>query len=67
MKRLRTLLARAILGAVLLVALNASMASADPGRGNSGAAPTPTSQAALPEDPGIGYETLALPEDPGIE
>jgi hypothetical protein len=59
MKRARTLVARAIVGALLLVSLSSSIARADtilrpvlPG---------------LPEDPGIGFVPgITLPEDPGI-
>jgi hypothetical protein len=61
MKRARTLVARAIVGALLLVALTSSIASADPGR-------LPPVLPGLPEDPGIGFlPCLVLPEDPGIE
>lgn len=59
MKRLGTLLARALVGALLLVALGSSIASADPGA----TGPAGTVQAVLPEDPGIPD---VLPEDPGI-
>jgi hypothetical protein len=64
-KQLRTLLRRALVGALLLVALCSSIASADPG------VPAPevvagTTQAVLPEDPGIEYAPHVLPEDPGI-
>jgi hypothetical protein len=62
MKQVRTLLMRALILAVLLVALSSSLASADPGPLGPGAATT-TSQAVIPEDPGIPD---ALPEDPGI-
>ena len=64
MRRLGALLARAIVGALLLVALNSSIASADTGRLRPGDVVTPTNQAELPEDPGIGCQ---LPEDPGLE
>ena len=51
MTRVRTLLARALVGALLLLCLGASVASADPGvpAGSDGVvAPT-----MLPEDPGL--------------
>jgi hypothetical protein len=62
MKRARILLGRAIVGALLLVALNAGIASADPG-------PTPPARTVVapcffPEDPGLGI--VLFPEDPGL-
>lgn len=60
MKRARTLMARAIVGALLLVALTSSIANADILR------PLPPLPG-LPEDPGIGFlPGITLPEDPGI-
>jgi hypothetical protein len=59
--KLRTLLTRALILAVLLLGLSSSIASADPG------VPPPDGVAApnaLPEDPGIAPQQL--PEDPGI-
>ena len=59
MKRARTLVARAIVGALLLVALTSSIANAD-------TILRPTLPG-LPEDPGIGFVPgIVLPEDPGI-
>jgi hypothetical protein len=59
MKRARILVGRAIVGALLLVALNAGIASADPG-------PTPPAPTvvAFPEDPGLCI--VLFPEDPGL-
>jgi len=57
MKRVRMLLARSLVLALLLLALGASAASADPGT-------TPEPTVALPSDPG-GASTTTLPEDPG--
>ncbi len=52
MKRVRTLLVRAFVGALLLLSLGATVASADPG----------------PSDASDGGSTqLVLPEDPGLE
>ena len=48
MKRVRTLLVRAIVGALVLLSLGASVASADPGLNERG-----SSQFMLPEDPGL--------------
>ena len=51
MKRVRTLLVHAFVGALLLLALSASVASADPGPSggfDGGSAPS-----LLPEDPGL--------------
>jgi hypothetical protein len=59
MKRARTLTARAIVGALLLVVLSSRIASADTGL-------LPPISPDLPEDPGIGYLLHLLPEDPGI-
>ena len=52
MKRVRTLLMRAFVGALLLLAIGSRTASADPGlpRGSAGAS---TQQCLLPEDPGL--------------
>ena len=64
MKPVRTLLMRAIVLALLLLSLSASLASADDGLlapdNGSGNAPT-----LLPEDPGLAPDML--PEDPGFE
>jgi hypothetical protein len=52
MKRARTLLVRALVGALLVLTLGAGVASADPGTpggSDGGSAPN-----ILPEDPGIG-------------
>ena len=64
MKRVGTLLVRSLIGALLLLALTANVASADPGRGSShGAQP----QLLQPEDPGTdGYQGDSQPEDPGF-
>ena len=66
MKRVSTLLTRSLIGALLLRALTANVASADPGHGNHGAQP----QLLQPEDPGTddggGYEGETQPEDPGV-
>ena len=51
MKRVRTLLVRAIVGALLLVALAGSVAYADDGIPGSGGVPAIPDL--LPEDPGI--------------
>jgi hypothetical protein len=64
MKQLRTLLMRAFILASLLLALNASIVSADPGDLAPGAGAT--AQAVIPEDPGIEFVPDQLPEDPGI-
>ncbi len=64
MKQLRALLLRAFLVASLLLALNASIASADPGDLAPGAGATV--QTVIPEDPGIEVAPNQLPEDPGI-
>jgi hypothetical protein len=53
-------MARAIVGALLLVALSSSIANADI------LLPLPP-MPGLPEDPGIGFlPGIILPEDPGI-
>ena len=57
MTRMRMLLARAFVIALLLLALGGGVASADPG--TTGPAFTTT----LPDDP--GYTGLLLPDDPG--
>jgi hypothetical protein len=62
MKRLRTLLARAIVAALLLLAFSANLASADPGSGSSGGASAQPQMLAFPEDPGTAS---AFPQDPG--
>jgi len=52
MKRVRTLLTRAIVAALLLVALSANVASANPG--SAGTEPGPSSgTTSIPEDPGL--------------
>jgi len=51
MRRVRTLLVRAIVGALVLLSLGASVASADDGR--SGEAGVGSAQFLLPEDPGL--------------
>ena len=51
MKRVRTLLVRAIVGALVLLSLGASVASADTGR--SGGSDGGSTQFVLPEDPGF--------------
>ncbi len=61
MKRARILVGRAIVGALLLVALNAGIASADPGTPVTVIVP---SAAYFPEDPGLGQ--IVFPEDPGL-
>lgn len=48
MRRVRTLLVRAIVGALVLLSLGASVASADPGLNDRG-----STQYMLPEDPGL--------------
>ena len=65
MKRLRTLLRRALVGALVLVALCSSIASADPGVAGPEVV-AGTTQAVIPEDPGIEIVPQVLPEDPGI-
>ncbi|HYR94404.1 MAG TPA: hypothetical protein VEP48_09400 [Methylomirabilota bacterium] len=60
MKRARILIGRAIVGALLLVALNAGIASADPGTPVNDVVPT----VSFPEDPGLGQ--IVFPEDPGL-
>jgi len=57
MKRVRTLLARSLVLALLLLALGAGAANADPGT-------TPDPTAILPGDPGQ-WITTTLPDDPG--
>ena len=52
MKRLRTLLVRAFVGALLLLTLGANVASADPGLWN-GSQGGSTQLYLLPEDPGL--------------
>jgi hypothetical protein len=52
MKRVRTLLVRAFVGALLLLTLGASAASADPGQWGS--------------DDGGSIQLVLLPQDPGI-
>jgi hypothetical protein len=61
MKRARIPVGRAIVGALLLVALNAGIASADPGTPVTVVAPTVV---AFPEDPGLCI--VLFPEDPGL-
>jgi hypothetical protein len=61
MKRARILIGRAIVGALLLVALNVGTASADPGTPVNVVVP---SAASFPEDPGLGQ--ILFPEDPGL-
>jgi hypothetical protein len=51
MKRVRTLLVRALVGALLLLSLSATLASADPGP--SGGSDGGSTQLVLPEDPGL--------------
>ncbi|HKW77726.1 MAG TPA: hypothetical protein VJQ09_01430 [Candidatus Limnocylindria bacterium] len=58
MKRVRSLLLRALLIALLLVPFTGTVATADPGT-NGSIVPQ-----VLPEDPGI--LPLRLPEDPGL-
>ena len=53
MKWVRTLLLRAIVAALLLVAVSANVASADPGSAGT--------------EPGPSSGTTAIPEDPGLE
>jgi hypothetical protein len=60
MKRFGSLAARTLVAALLLLALTANVASADPGT-NSGAGPHPT--VAQPVDPGSAID--AQPVDPG--
>jgi hypothetical protein len=62
MKRARILTGRAIVGALLLVALNAGIASADPG--TTPPAPTVVAPCIFPEDPGL--DLVLFPEDPGL-
>jgi hypothetical protein len=69
MKRVRTLLLAATLGALLLLTVGAGRASADPGLwdGSGDAAnfhvlPEDPGLNVLPEDPGVNL----LPEDPGL-
>ena len=57
MKRVGTLLTRALFAALLLVAVSAQVASANPGNGQSA---QPASQ---PEDPGTAPDFQ--PQDPG--
>ena len=64
MKQLRTLLARALILAVLLVALSSQVARADPGDPALDGVTTPAPNV-IPEDPGIPPDLL--PQDPGIE
>jgi len=59
MKRVATLLARALFAAFLLVAVSAQVASADPGPD------TTPSTSTQPEDPGTSsFDTQ--PQDPGV-
>jgi hypothetical protein len=51
MRRVRTLLVRAIVGALVLLSLGASLASAADGR--AGGADRGSAQFLLPEDPGL--------------
>ena len=60
MKRVRTLLLGATIGALLLLTVGAGGASADPGLWD-GSADAPDFHV-LPEDPGVNL----LPEDPGV-
>ena len=68
MKRVGRLLARSLVGALLLLALTANVASADPGKGHGHA--QAGALLAQPEDPGLGdgggYEGDSQPEDPGV-
>ena len=66
MKRLGALLARSLVGALLLLALTANVANADPGNGHG---PVVSPLLVQPEDPGVGgsgYAGLSQPEDPGF-
>jgi hypothetical protein len=64
MKRVGSLLARSLIGALLLLALTSNIASADPGNGQGG----PLPQLIQPEDPGTsaGLQPQIQPEDPGF-
>jgi hypothetical protein len=60
MKRVGSLLARAFVAALLVLALNANVASADPGT-----RPAPTANTLTqPEDPGFAPDSQ--PQDPGF-
>jgi hypothetical protein len=60
MKRVGTLLARAVIAALLVLAMHASVASADPGTH-----PAPTANTLTqPEDPGFAPDSQ--PQDPGF-
>lgn len=58
MTRLRTLVLRALVVALLLLTLGGGVASADPGTFGVGLN-------ALPDDPGYDPGSLLLPDDPG--
>ena len=68
MKRLVALVARALLATLLLLAVSANVASADPGKGH-GQGPQPA--LVQPEDPGLGDGGYvggeSQPEDPGLQ
>jgi hypothetical protein len=71
MKRLAALAARALLVALLLLAVSASVASADPGKGHTQGGGQPA--LVQPEDPGLGDggynggDPTTQPEDPGLQ